>query len=73
MRDLLNLIQKLEEDRTLSPGVITKYSERFDSFLNMIRNGTPFYTVDKQPVVADPDEADRFQELFDTDKFTGSN
>lgn len=72
MRDLLNLIQKLEEDRTLSPGVITKYSERFDSFLNMIRNGTPFYTVDKQPVVADPDEADRFQELFDTDKFTGS-
>jgi len=72
MRDLLNLIQKLEEDRTLSPGVITKYSERFDSFLNMIRTGTPFYTVDKQPVVADPDEADRFQELFDTDKFTGS-
>lgn len=68
MRDLIDLL----EDRTLSAGVIKKYPERFDKFILMIRNHTPFYTVDKEKVIANPTEADRFQEMFDNDAFTGS-
>lgn len=71
MRDLLNKITYLAEDSTLSAGTIKKYPERFDKFITMIRNGVPFYTVDKEPVTADPAEADRFQDMYDNNEFTG--
>jgi hypothetical protein len=38
----------------------------------MIRTGEPFYNINQEPVVADPEEADRFQELYDIGKFSGS-
>lgn len=72
MRDILDLINYLSEDRTLSAGTIKKYPERFDKFIEMIRTGQPFYKTDKTPVVADPSEADRFQDMFNNDKFNGT-
>lgn len=72
MRDIIDHLTYLAEDRTLSAGTITKYPERFDKFIEMIRTGVPFYTIDKEPIKADPDEADRFQEMFDNDTFKGS-
>lgn len=71
MRDLLDTLQVLLEDRTLNPGIITKYPERFEKFLTMIKTGIPFYTVDKKPVIADPDEAMRFANLKKTGQFKG--
>jgi hypothetical protein len=38
----------------------------------MIRDGIPFYTVEKEPVIADPDEADRFEQMFNSGAFKGS-
>lgn len=72
MRDLIDFIQLLAEDRTLSASTIKKRPDRFEKFISMIVDGKPFYTVEKQPVVADPAEADRFQELFQQGKFEGS-
>jgi hypothetical protein len=72
MRDLIDKITYIAEERTLSAGTIIKYAERFDKFLLMIRNGIPFYTVDKEPVIADPTEADRFQDMFDKGQFKGN-
>jgi hypothetical protein len=71
MRDILDHLNYLAEDRTLSAGTITKYPERFDKFIEMIRTGIPFYTIDKEPMTADPDEADRFQAMFDKGGFKG--
>ena len=72
MRDLINLIQHLSEDRTLSASTILKRPGRFQAFVTKIQNKTPFYTVDKQPVIVDPEEADRMMELFDTGEFKGT-
>lgn len=72
MRDLINLIENLVEDRSLSPATITKYAARFDKFLYMIRNRMPFYTVDKEQVIAHPDEADRFEQMFNDGTFKGA-
>lgn len=72
MRDLLDKIAYLAEDRTLNAGTIKKYPERFDKFITMIRDSVPFYTLDKEPVIADPAEADRFQAMYDDNKFTGT-
>ena len=38
----------------------------------MIRDGVPFYNTDQEQVIADPSEADRFQDMFDNDMFKGS-
>lgn len=72
MRDLINLIQVLSEDRTLNPGIILKRSGRFEKFIKMIQDETPFFTVDQQPVIVKKSEADRMQELFDTGNFKGT-
>lgn len=71
MRDLIDILQILIEDRTLNAGTITKYPQRFEKFLTMIKTGLPFYTVDKTPVVADPNEAKRFALLQKKGMFTG--
>ena len=68
---LLNTLDLINEDVTLSASQINKYQERFDKFIEMIRTGMTFYTVDKDPVIAEPSEADRFQGLKDEDQFKG--
>lgn len=72
MRDLINLIQYLSEDKTLNPGIILKRPGRFEKFVKMIQNGTPFYTVDQQPVIVKKSEADRMQGLFNAGNFSGT-
>lgn len=72
MREFINIIQNLSEDRTLSASTILKRPGRFQSFVTMIQNQTPFYTVNKEPVIVDPAEADRMLELFDAGEFKGS-
>ena len=72
MRDLIDKLTYIEEARTLDPGTIKKYRWRFEKFIDMIRTGEPFYDINQEPVVADPEEADRFQELYDAGKFSGS-
>jgi hypothetical protein len=72
MRDIINLIQNLSEDRTLSASTLLKRPGRFQSFVSMIQDQTPFYTTDKEPVIVDTAEADRMLELFDTGQFKGS-
>jgi len=68
IRNTLNLL----EDVTLSASQINKYQERFDKFIEMIRTGMAFYTVDREAVIAEPSEADRFQGLKDEDQFKGT-
>jgi hypothetical protein len=72
MRDLLDLINYIAEDRTLSASTILKRPGRFEKFVSLIRNETPFYTVDKEPVIVDPNEADRMEELFADEMFKGT-
>jgi hypothetical protein len=72
MRDLLNLIENLLEDRTLSASTILKRPGRFEKFVSLIRDGVPFYTVDKEPVIVEPSEADRMEELFADEQFKGT-
>lgn len=72
MRDLIDLLQQLNEDQTLSPNAITKRSGRFEIFIDMIRKGDAFYNTKKEPVIIDPSEADRMQQLFDNGQFTGT-
>jgi len=72
MREYINLIQNLSEDRTLSASTILKRPGRFQAFVSMIQNGTAFYTTDKEPVIVDPAEADRMLELFDKGEFKGT-
>lgn len=72
MRELIDHLHLLAEDQTLNPGTITKYPERFQKFISMIEKGMPFYTVDKTQVIADPTDAERFQDLFNNDMFKGA-
>tara|TARA_Y100000389_G_scaffold68433_1_gene64891 strand:- start:4089 stop:5672 length:1584 start_codon:yes stop_codon:yes gene_type:complete len=69
---LLNTLELINEDVTLSASQINKYQARFDKFIEMIRTGMAFYTVDREAVIAEPSEADRFQELKDEDQFKGT-
>lgn len=72
MRDLLDLIQYLTEDRTLNPATIIKRPGRFEKFLSLIKTGSTFYTVDKKPVIINPKEAKRMQQLFNDGEFKGA-
>jgi hypothetical protein len=69
--DIRNILNLLNEDVTLSASQINKYQERFDKFIEMIRTGMTFYTIDREEVIAEPSEADRFQGLKDEDQFKG--
>lgn len=72
MRDLINLIQQLNEGIVgMSAGEITKYESRFQKFIEKIRTKSPFTTVDGSQVVIDPTEADRFQQMYDARQFVG--
>ena len=71
MRDILNLLDTVLDEATLSPGEITKYPERFDAFITHIQDGKPFYTTSGEEVVLDPSEADRFLDLRAKNLFAG--
>lgn len=71
MRDLLDKINFLSEDRTLNAATITKYPERFNKFIHMIKTGMPFYKTDRTTVIADPSEADRFTSMKKKGEFKG--
>lgn len=73
MRDLINLIDNVINEATLSAGEITKYPERFDAFIAHIRNGKPFYTEKEgTEVILAPSEADRFLKMKADGAFKGS-
>lgn len=72
MRDLINLIQQLNEGVVgMSAGEIIKYESRFQKFIEKIRNKSPFTTIDGNQVVLDPSEAKRFEELYNNRQFVG--
>ena len=78
MRDILNLLDTLSEEVTLTPAQLVKYEDRFQKFVDHIAKGQPFYTsttVNGMPpnteVILDPAEAERFAELYNQNKFTG--
>lgn len=72
MRDLINLIQFLAEDQTLSPASLKKDSKRFNNFIKYIKEKIPFPTSDGERVVIEPGEADRMIELDKSGQFTGT-
>jgi hypothetical protein len=78
MRDILNLLDTLTEEVTLSPSEITKYEDRFQKFVDHIAKGLPFYTstaINGMPpnteVILDPTEAERFADLYNQNRFSG--
>jgi len=71
MRDILNLLDSVLEEATLSPGEIIKYPERFDAFIVHIQDGKPFYTTAGEEVILDPSEAARFLDLKAKNLFKG--
>jgi hypothetical protein len=72
MRDIINLLENLMQEATLSPGEIKKYPERFDAFIAHIQNGKPFYTErDGTEVVLKKSEAARFLQMKQAGTFEG--
>lgn len=72
MRDILNLLENiLNEGPTLGAFELNKYKDRFNTFIQYIQTGKPFYTIDGKKVIIDPSEADRFLELKQANKFSG--
>jgi hypothetical protein len=78
MRDILNLIDTLNEEQTLTASQLIKYEDRFQTFVDHIAKGLPFYTSvafngmpPNTEVILDPTEAERFATLYNQNKFTG--
>ena len=73
MRDLLNILDDILAEATLSASQITKYPERFDAFINHIQDGKPFYT-DKEgtEVILKKSEAQRFLQMKQQGLFKGN-
>lgn len=73
MRDILNLLDQIINEATLSASQITKYPERFDAFISHIRDGRPFYTeADGTEVILRASEADRFLKMKEQGLFRGN-
>ena len=73
MRDLINILTNLSEGKVgLSPGEINKYDWRFEKFIDYIKNGKPFTTMDNQQVVLDKSEADKFIKMQHYNTFKGN-
>ncbi len=71
MRDILDVFDQINE-ATLTPAQIIKYPERFDAFIDHIRDGKPFFTEKEgTEVTLLPTEADRFVALKKQNLFKG--
>ena len=71
MRDILNLLDTLDEATNLAPSEL-KDPNRFDKFLWKIENGDPFLNKAREQVYLDPAEAERFRQLRANNQFSGS-
>lgn len=56
---------------TLEPGNLTKTPSRFQNLVNNIRSRHPLYLVDGTPVIIEPTEADRLEQLMADQMFKG--
>lgn len=67
MRDLLNLLQQLNENEdkavALTASQIAKYPQRFATFIDFIKNKKPFTMLDGEQVILHPSEAQRFEAM----------
>lgn len=80
MRDLINLIQQINEaaeDQAvgLTAGQIAKYPQRYATFIDYIKTGKPFTTLDGDQVILHPSEAKRFDAMYNApggSQFKGS-
>lgn len=70
MRDLIDLLQQINEDdeqaKGLSAAVITKRPGRFEAFIKKIKSNQPFTTIDGEEVYIVPSEANRFLSLYNS-------
>jgi hypothetical protein len=78
MRDILNILDTINEEVTLMPSQLKKHEDRFQTFVDHIAKGLPFYTsatVNGMPpnteVILDPAEAKRFADLYNQNRFEG--
>lgn len=71
MRDILNLLETLNEATNLAPSEL-KDPNRFDKFLWKIENGDPFLNKAREQVYLDPAEAERFRQLRAKNQFAGA-
>lgn len=71
MRDILDLLNIINEATGLSAGELTKYEDRFATFIKKIQSRSPFTNDQGQEVIIDPREAKRFVELRDAGQFKG--
>ena len=62
MRDILNLLDTLNEATNLAPSEL-KDPNRFEKFLWKIENGDPFLNKAREQVYLEPAEAERFRLL----------
>jgi hypothetical protein len=72
MRDILNKLELLLVEATLTPAQISKYPERFEAFIAHIQDGRTFYTAAGDEVVLVKSEANRFLQLKADDQFSGN-
>lgn len=73
MRDILNIFENLlNEAPTLAANELNKDINRFNTFIQFIKTGQPFYTKAGQEVILDPKEAARFVKLKKDNDFKGS-
>jgi hypothetical protein len=71
MRDILNLLDALNEATNLAPSEL-KDPNRFEKFLWKIENGDPFLNKNREQVFLDPAEAERFRQLRAENLFAGA-
>lgn len=72
MRDILNILNSLNEGANLSAGEIVKYETRFNKFIEKIKTRSPFTDLQGNEVIIDPREASRFLNLYKSSNFKGS-
>jgi hypothetical protein len=70
MRELLTLLENLNEATNLAPSELTD-PKRFEKFLWKIANGDPFLNKAREQVYLDPREAKRFKQLRANNEFRG--
>ena len=71
MRDILNLLEQLNEATNLAPSELTD-PKRFEKFLWKIANNDPFLNKEREQVFLDPAEATRLAQLAKANQFKGS-